>query len=284
MVGGFHVAGVVSRRFEAMSVALHSVGTVALGAGIALAGQIFNLAEHWPAAIMLWALGAALAWALLRHWTQGALTAILVPYWLAAEASLRIAGSHPYAVGTVATGICALSLTYLSARRGASDSALRKSITWIGGVALLPAAFFTAAGPAMWKSQTDVWAVAILGPMVLALMLHGRQAAWNGAAIAWTVVLAALAEPGERIGIYAWCALGAVGLVAWGIREARPERINLGSAGFALAVQCFYFSNVMDKLGRSASLIVLGVLFLGGGWALERTRRRLIGQIRSEAI
>ena len=34
----------------------------------------------------------------------------------------------------------------------------------------------------------------------------------------------------------------------------------------------------------SASLIVLGLLFLGGGWLLERTRRRLISQVRQEAI
>jgi hypothetical protein len=28
----------------------------------------------------------------------------------------------------------------------------------------------------------------------------------------------------------------------------------------------------------------LGLLFLGGGWALERTRRRLLAQIREEAV
>jgi uncharacterized membrane protein len=78
--------------------------------------------------------------------------------------------------------------------------------------------------------------------------------------------------------------MGSFGLAAWGIREARPERINLGIAGFALTVLAFYFSSVMDKLGRSASLIGLGVLFLGGGWALERTRRRLIAHMQPEAM
>jgi hypothetical protein len=32
----------------------------------------------------------------------------------------------------------------------------------------------------------------------------------------------------------------------------------------------------MDKFGRSLGLIGLGILFLAGGWALERTRRRLV--------
>jgi hypothetical protein len=41
----------------------------------------------------------------------------------------------------------------------------------------------------------------------------------------------------------------------------------------------FYFSSVMDKLGRSLGLIMLGVLFLAGGWALEHTRRKLIGSL-----
>jgi len=58
--------------------------------------------------------------------------------------------------------------------------------------------------------------------------------------------------------------------------ERRKERINLGVVGFALTIAIFYFADVMDKLGRSASLIGLGVLFLFGGWGLERTRRRLV--------
>ena len=45
---------------------------------------------------------------------------------------------------------------------------------------------------------------------------------------------------------------------------------------FALTVLSFYFAKVMDKLERSGSLVLLGILFLAGGWALERTRRRLI--------
>jgi hypothetical protein len=32
-------------------------------------------------------------------------------------------------------------------------------------------------------------------------------------------------------------------------------------------------------LGRSASLVGLGVLFLVGGWALERTRRQLVAHV-----
>ena len=100
----------------------------------------------------------------------------------------------------------------------------------------------------------------------------------NAVAVPWVLVLSTLSRHHKDPTVYAWCALGAIGLVAWGVREVRRERVNLGVAGFAITVLFFYFSNVMDKLGRSASLIGLGLLFLAGGWALERVRRRLVAR------
>ena len=66
----------------------------------------------------------------------------------------------------------------------------------------------------------------------------------------------------------------------WGVREKSKALINYGVVAFALTVLWFYFSNIMDKLDRSLSLILLGVLFLGGGWALEKLRRRMVGQVK----
>jgi hypothetical protein len=48
---------------------------------------------------------------------------------------------------------------------------------------------------------------------------------------------------------------------------------------FALAVGWFYFSDLYDKMGRSLGLIGLGVLFLAGGWVLEKTRRGLMARM-----
>ena len=68
LVSVFHIAGAVTAgRFRGMSEALHAIGTIALGAGIALSGQIFHLDEHWPAGIMFWAAGAGVGWLVLRH-------------------------------------------------------------------------------------------------------------------------------------------------------------------------------------------------------------------------
>src|ERR1019366_3032393 len=55
----------VRERFDRLAIVLHGVGTLAAGAAIALVGQIFNIQEHWPAGILLWALCALAGWWLL---------------------------------------------------------------------------------------------------------------------------------------------------------------------------------------------------------------------------
>jgi uncharacterized membrane protein len=67
------------------------------------------------------------------------------------------------------------------------------------------------------------------------------------------------------------------------VRASAKNLVNYGVIAFAATVMWFYFSSVMDKLGRSLGLIMLGVLFLAGGWLLERTRRRLISNLAGAA-
>jgi uncharacterized membrane protein len=290
MVAGFHVAGaLMAARFEALSIALHTAGTFALGAGIALTGQIYHLSEHWPAAILLWAIGASAAWLLLRQWPQAALAAILIPCWACNEWLYRMTADGVSFEEPVAVGLCMLSLAYLTGLRSSSDGPLRKALAWMGGLALLPSAFSIAAMSwdklPGWQMQWVGWSIALAAPILAALWLRGPAAVWNVAASFWALAMA-LGNGGHpgRLIEYVWGVAGAIGLIAWGVSEQRAERINLGVAGFALTVLTFYFSDVMDKLDRSLSLIVLGALFLGGGWLLERTRRHLVESIRPEAI
>ncbi|HKQ98353.1 MAG TPA: DUF2157 domain-containing protein [Candidatus Polarisedimenticolia bacterium] len=301
MVALFHMGGaLMAPRFAALATVLHAVGTTALGAGIFLSGQIFNLQEHWPGGVMLWAIGAAAGWWLLRDWTQAALLALLAPAWLIGEwevAAEWMQGSW----SLLCQGMTLLALTYLSARMPEREAPGRRALAWIGGLALLPVAIMTCLNDDWARSQPHLrsglriasWCVGILAPLALAWLLRGRAAWMNGVAAIWVVALAALArnvghynepkQPGVELGLYAWAALGAIGLVMWGLHESRRERINLGVAGFALTVAFFYFSSVIDKLGRSASLISLGALFILGGWGLERARRRLIARLERSA-
>ena len=67
----------------------------------------------------------------------------------------------------------------------------------------------------------------------------------------------------------------------WGVRLASRALVNLGIVGFAIAVGWFYFSDIYSALGRSLGLIGLGILFLAGGWALEKMRRRILAGMDS---
>jgi len=293
----FHVAGALTaERFPALGTALHAVGTIALGGAIFLSAQIFNLQEHWPGGVLLWAIGAWIGFWLLRDWVQAALVAVLTPAWLASEwidATERFLKSERI----LNEGLLLLSIAYLTAYFAANRGSVRRAMSWIGGIALIPTAACAMPGNWSWGSSMPrhlaLWGYGLgfLLPLLLALWLRGKGAWMNGLATLWVIVLAAI--PGNIanhesalrysvrvVGPYVWCGIAALGLIAWGIREARRERINLGIAGFGITIMAFYFSQVMDKLSRSASLIGFGLVFLVLAWALERTRRHLVARVQ----
>src|SRR6266852_4063212 len=138
LVAVFPVAGALTEeRFPALSTTFYAIGMVCVGAGIFLTAQIFNLQEHWPSGILMWAIGALAGWLLLRHWTQAALLALLVPAWLAGEWEVRTEG---FAVSNrlLTEGLLLIAITYMCARTSGEDSAARRALGWIGGIALLP--------------------------------------------------------------------------------------------------------------------------------------------------
>jgi uncharacterized membrane protein len=292
VIAGFHLAGgALMPRMRALGLALHAIGTVALGGGIFLAGQIFNLEEHWPGGILLWAIGAVLSWLILRDWLQATLAALLVPAWIASEWSVR--AEHYQSMEAILLQFLALTaITYLSARRSGRDSYFRRALVWIGGIALLPLCILLAVSSQMgeWQKRgpmpVSIHAAGLLMafavPLFAAFFLRGKSFVWNVGYGVWAYVITLLNARNvvENVTIHALCAFASIGLVAWGLQEQRRERINLGVAGFALTIIVFYFSEVMGKLGRSASLIGFGLLFLLGGWQLEKLRRKLVARTR----
>ena len=292
LVAIFHVAGAfASKRFPELSTALHGIGTVSAGAGIYLSAQIFNLQEHWPGGIMLWAVAAWLGWWLLRDWLQVAFAAILTPAWLAAE-WIDMAERHHANERWAIQGLLLLALTYMSACYRSGRGSIRLVLVWIGGITLLPLAIACAADfewGVRGRIPTSAYLIgipiAILGPLIIAWILRGKEV-WQVSLCALWVSGASLlpiypADGGlpQRLAPFLWTAIGSIGLIAWGLSEERPERINLGIGGFGLTILVFYFSRVMDKLDRSASLIGLGLLFLLLGWLLEKLRRRLVARV-----
>ena len=288
-LAALHTAAAFSRN-SSLGMVLHAVGTVALGGAISVLGQTFNLEEHWSGGVMLWAGGAWIAWFVLRQWPQLTLAAILTPVWLIGKwldwASPGW-GSESQMGGSAAVLI---ALCYLSARLPGYDSIERRSLAWVGGLGIIPAVIFAATETLLFSrgralsgtKQIVGWAGAILLPLAVAWLLRGTKFWVNAIAAVWCVVLSWMAHENLSIPLYLWCALGSAGLIAWGVYEYRSERVNLGMAGFALSVISFFFSSVMDKLGRSASLVTLGILFLAGGWGWERLRRGLVARTRAQ--
>jgi uncharacterized membrane protein len=297
LVAAFHVAGaLVAQRFPALSVALHGIGTAALGAGIFLAGQVFNLAEHWPGGVMLWALGAVIGYAILRDWLQATLASLLVPAWLLSEWSEAINFyRNDYRAPAVGTLLLAIAYLLLPIKNKKDYTA--RALTLIGAVALIPATLTVVESARVhlytWNQavpssmQAIGWSLAIILPLALAAWTRKTGAWMNLVALALAIGLAFSRAEKETLAAYAWdqfasyiiCLLGAFGLVMWGIRERRTSGINVGLIGFAVTVMTFYFSNVMDKLGRSVALMGFGLILLVVAWGLEKTRKKLIARM-----
>jgi hypothetical protein len=190
-----------------------------------------------------------------------------------------------------------LAFVYLAAESAHRAATWRRALSRLGAVALIPAAIVLGVANDVGQVPGDLrvatsttaiafaWLVAIALPFILAWLLRGRDAVYLAIALAWALVVVSVnprSDPGE-LALYALCALGAVGVVMWGLKEQQRLAVNVGVLGFALAIGGFYFSSLFDKLGRSIGLIGMGALFIGGGWFLERTRRRLLGRIERSA-
>jgi uncharacterized membrane protein len=295
MVAIFHLAAsALGGKVPALGIALHVVGTACLGAGIYLAAQIFNLEEHWPGGIMLWALGAVLAWLVLRQWPQALMAAVLIPWWLIGEWEVATEGYRGSAWNIAAQGLLLLSILYISATPRESNRALRLGLVWVGGISLIPAIIdAVVSGESSFYSWREHaadlpvrllllgYAAAYLPVLALAVIARKKQSVTMFVAAIWVLVLGAMSRhrnPEHNPWIYLWVGLGACAFCFWGVRENRRLFINLGTAIFALTVITFYFSDVLDKLGRSMGLILLGIIFLAGGWVLNRLRTDLIAR------
>ncbi len=283
-------AALATARFPALSVTLHAVGTAALGATVFLMGQTYHLQSRWPDGFLLWALGGWVGWLLLRQWPQALYAAVLTPVWVVAEWTARAERFGTVIPAAPMAGLLCLALVYLHAPRPgrASVDATRAALAAIGAVALIPLAIgfrlvLGEIGPIRaWEApeafRAASWGLFLLLPAVHAIALRGRGLRFPAAGLVW--VLAGTLLPSDAgAWSFLWGGAGALGVASSGVSEGSRLRINLGVGAFALTVVLFYFSSVLDRLGRSASLLAGGVLCLVVGWGLERVRRRLVARV-----
>ncbi len=306
MVCVFHVGGAVTRdKFHGLSTALHAVGTVSTGAAIALVGQIFNIQEHWPAAILLWAIAALAGWALLRDEAQETLALLLFPAWIVSEFAFAAEGHIGQDV-YIGRFLMVWAVLYLTLFLGSRHKIVRGILFAVAAISAVVAVLLMAESWRSWSGQqtflpfhTRVWGwieIALL-PLFFSLVRLRKSLLPVAAAIALSIALPwcnhnwvehyqyANSSPGSYTqsepNIYAHILVAAfcVFIIWWGVRQASKALVNLGIVGFAITVAWFYFSDIFDKIGRSLGLIGIGILFLAGGWALEKMRRRLLTQM-----
>ncbi len=311
MVSVFHVGGALCREsFRGLSTALHAVGTISAGAAIALVGQIFNIQEHWPGAILLWALAALAGWALLRDEAQQTLALLLVPAWIFSELEDATSGQIGQSV-YLGRFLFVWALLYLTVFLGSRRRAVW-GILFAGGViASIVGTVFMLEGWRSWSGDPRAvsfwvrcvaWAVIAALPLALSLLNAFKSFVPVACAIVVSIPLPWAVHSwvehypgpmgsqqdyttyGPNLWAHALVSGFCIFVIWWGVRQASRALVNLGIVGFAASVFWFYFSNIFDKVGRSLGLIGLGVLFLAGGWALERTRRRLVASISSPPL
>jgi uncharacterized membrane protein len=302
----FHGLGIASRdKFPGFATAMHALGTISAGAAIALVGQIFNMQEHWPAAVMLWATCAVVGWWLLHDQFQQTLALLLIPAWIFSE---WIERASPYSGAGIyfARMIAVVAAVYLTAFLHSRRRAVAGILFGFAAVALPISIGILAHG---WQTliyeqhwgfvpvSCRIAAFAVMLVAVAAGAFLERQSIVPAGVIAAVAMILPWAQKTTLEGshgytwqrtepsvlAYAFVATAAVVLVWWGVHFAVKSLVNYGVVAFAATVMWFYFSSVMDKLGRSLGLIMLGVLFLAGGWVLERTRRRLVASLAGAA-
>jgi uncharacterized membrane protein len=301
MVAVFHLGGAWARKdYRGLSTALHAVGTISTGAAIALVGQIFNIQAHWPAAILLWAVAALAGWVLLQDEAQQTLTLLLFPAWILSEFSFYAQG-HIGETVYIGRFLVVWAVLYLTLFLGSKHKAAQGILFAASAIAAVTGIVFLAGGWSSWGEQTYLsfgtrvwgWAIIAVLPLCFSVVRLRKSSVPVGAAIIFSLALPwcqRVWTESYNYGVYhqtytrnepnlaahALVAAFCVFLVWWGVRHDSRALVNLGIVGFAIAVGWFYFSDIYGAVSRSLALIGLGVLFLAGGWALEKMRRGLL--------
>jgi hypothetical protein len=304
MVAVLHIAGGLTRAsFPGLSTALHALGTISAGPAIVLVALIFHIEAHWPTGVLVWALAAIAGWLLLRDQAQQTLALLLVPAWILSELGYRTSGYLGDGVyqGRLCFVWAILALTFfVGSRRKVVAGILfaAGTVAAVVGIVLMLAGWAAPYGESLIPFGTRVWAwLAIAAVPLIIAAFHGHKglvpiAAAIGFAIAlpfcyrtWTETYTAggaqvsTLRTAPNLFAYALVAAFTVFLCWWGVRLLSRALVNLGIVGFAAAVLWFYFSDIYNDRYRALGLIGLGVLFLAGGWALEKMRRRILARM-----
>ena len=306
----------VHGKYRKTGEALHLIGSGLFLANIALIGQIYNIVSRPPNAFLLWWIGiAALPW-LLRSKTQHVLLLLAFGVWFGLEVNERNGWIYCGNDERQILLYSLLGLIYLGAgwllRRGAfADFAPPTEklgllaflvfffpLTWKDGfnwrsgdinnwifpVLGLLAIILSALGLKNLRSLTAqwrwTWFAALFGMMLfMATAWFGlwqtdfgggpRYYHWGQS---WTYLIATFA-------LFVFCLLQ----IQVGLQERSPFLVNLGVVFVALDIIAVYFSLFGSMARTGLMFLISGIFLIVFGVYLEKKRRKLMVQIKSQA-
>jgi uncharacterized membrane protein len=317
---GFHGGGwwlrEVQSKFRKTGEALHLVGSCLFLANIALIGQIYNIVSRPPNAFLLWWVGiAALPW-LLRSKAQHVLLLIAFGIWFGFEVNQR--GGFIYCESQRQILLYALlGLAYL----GAGYCLRRTPFSEFADVTekLGLFAFLIFVYPLTWKdffggwenSEIRQWFFPALGVLALLPLAAGlknltaltRQWRWTwfAAQLGMVVFMATvwfgcwqLDHTGESRRYFwgeSWSYLvGSLALFIFclmqiqiGIQERSQFLVNLGVTFIALDILAAYCDLFGSMARTGVMFLISGIFLIVFGVYLEKKRRALMKQIKSQA-
>jgi uncharacterized membrane protein len=317
---GFHAGGwwlrEVQGKYRKIGEALHLIGSGLFLANIALLGQIYNIVSRPPNAFLLWWIGIAVLPWLLRSKAQHVLLLLAFGLWFGLEVNER--GSWVYCGDDSRQLLlyALLGLIYLGAgyclRRGTFSEFAR--VTEKPGLL----AFLVFVYPLTWKgffgswenSEIHQWIFPALAVLALLLPAGGiknlvtlnRQWRWTwfAALLGMTSFMATVwfgcwqlehaGGPHYYFWNISWDYLaGTLALFVFcllqiqiGLQERSTFLVNLGVTFIALDIIAAY-CDLLGSMARTGLMFVIsGVFLILFGVYLEKKRRGLMKQIKSQ--
>jgi uncharacterized membrane protein len=304
-------------NYPRIGASLIFLGTVVFGANLFLVAQMYHVSANEPMLLALWSAGAlAMAYAAVSR--PSLYLGILVAV---AWYGFQLAAWHVERLGASSLiGLAAfVSYGLLLVAVGEVQRSFRQTGSFSTPFVRLGLAVTLAA---IWLfSFADVWrAIAsmaagpatpeVLGPaldyliasfvlfsvaaVVLAAWGFRRQgidrtSVFEGVGVAvlllssLLVVFHPLSEAAHYALVFNVVLLAAVvWAIVLGVWSRREALINIGLAFFVLLVVARYFDFFFSFMDRSLAFIAGGLLLMGGGYLLERSRRRLLLSMRVE--
>jgi uncharacterized membrane protein len=293
------------QEFQGTGNALFFLGALLFGAALFLTAQGFHINAHQPALLLLWALGVLPMAYLLGSRAMVTLMVLNLAVALGWETGFWLEDTYrlfPFFAVYLTFGVLLYALGML---HGGFEGMRHHALPYgVMGLLFILGAVFPLTFGALHR-ETFGWSIQSLpvgatlrfgvllagaGAVTLAnLMRRRRPSPTTFSEIAALLVLLILGgflffvEGGadERLALLFNLLLLALtlGAIAVGYWNRDPAWVNLGTLFFALLVVVRYFDWFWALLPRSLFFIGAGLLLLFGGMALERSRRRVLGEM-----